>query len=382
MNYQLTFSNLPFKPDRSQVIYVEGVYDEQINSYIHENYSLLRREFEYLGYEFIYLPMLFKDKVLERKVRYYAPYLESKIIDNVKLRSNYLLNFLSQPEVGDVVPSFLFNPIWCDDKWTFSAWPVQLNEPNLWMLFWKYGVGMQENSSVFESSEPCAHTIPECKPLKSSSCKKSSVDSERKGGFLKKTFLRSFVDKIQGDLFDDEEEVVPKQRDEVAEILENLQKNIQQLRLRGVALGAIHEFIDKQETISNMVITEDLRIFLPAYNNLEIVMSAQRKALYFLFLNHPEGIVLQRLEEYHKELMNYYRQTNGGVVTPRMEESIKRLETYGNNQLNVVITRIREAFCSKFDERLARHYLIAGERGQAYKIALDRRLVIWADSDE
>ena len=34
MNYQLSFANLPFKPDRSQVIYVEEFYDEQANRFI------------------------------------------------------------------------------------------------------------------------------------------------------------------------------------------------------------------------------------------------------------------------------------------------------------------------------------------------------------
>ena len=106
-------------------------------------------------------------------------------------------------------------------------------------------------------------------------------------------------------------------------------------------------------------------------------MSAQKKALYFLFLNHPEGIVLQRLEDYHNELVNYYKQTNKGVLTPKMEESIKKLEEYGNNQVNVLITRIREAFCLKFDERLARNYFISGERGESYRIPLDQDLVKW-----
>lgn len=53
------------------------------------------------------------------------------------------------------------------------------------------------------------------------------------------------------------------------------------------------------------------------------------------------------------------------------------METYGNNQLHVVIARIREAFCTKFDERLARRYFISGEKGQPYRISLDSILVEW-----
>ena len=379
MNYQLSFANLPFKPDKSQVIYVESLYDEQANRFITDNYHELRQWFEYRGYEFIYLPMLFKDDELKRKVLYYAPYLETKIVADKSLRSSYLLNFLSSSHLGEAVkPSILFGPERCGDEWLFQACELPLS-----------GVASKDiiqlldavSSGTFFVNESCATSENVLMNYQPSSEPRSSmsIESDEKRSARKRSFFSRMVDRIQGELFDDDTENYAPQRDEVAEILESLENSVKKLRLQGVTLSAIHEFIDKQEPLSPLVITDDLRIFLPQYNNIEIELSAQRKALYFLFLNHPEGIVLQRLEEYHKELMNYYKQTSGGVVTPRMEESIKRLETYGNNQLNVVITRIREAFCSKFDERLARHYYITGERGQAYKIGLPSELIRWEE---
>jgi hypothetical protein len=176
-----------------------------------------------------------------------------------------------------------------------------------------------------------------------------------------------------------DETIMPEMDIDTAEIYANIQTSVKLLRLRGITLAAIREFIDKQEPLSPLVITEDLRLFLPLYNNIEIELSAQKKALYFLFLNHPEGIVLQHLEEYHNELVNYYKQSNKGVLTPKMEESIKKLEAYGNNQLNVLIARIREAFCLKFDEHLARNYFISGEKGQPYRIPLDPGLIEWKE---
>lgn len=76
-------------------------------------------------------------------------------------------------------------------------------------------------------------------------------------------------------------------------------------------------------------------------------------------------------------MINYYKQTNNGILTQNMEESIRKWETYGNNQLHVVIARIRETFCTKFDERLARRYFISGEKGQPYRISIDSTLVEW-----
>ena len=379
MNFQLSFANLPFKPDKSQVIYVEEFYDEQANRFITDNYHELRQWFEYRGYEFIYLPMLFKDDELKRKVLYYAPYLETKIVADKSLRSSYLLNFLSSSHLGEAVkPSILFGPERCGDEWLFQACELPLS-----------GVASKDiiqlldavSSGTLFVNESCAMSDNVLMNYQPSSEPRSSMSIECEGNrsARKRSLFSRMVDRIQGELFEDDAENYAPQRDEVAEILESLENSVKKLRLQGVTLSAIHEFIDKQEPLSPLVITDDLRIFLPQYNNIEIELSAQRKALYFLFLNHPEGIVLQHLEEYHKELMNYYKQTNGGVVTPRMEESIKKLETYGNNQLNVVITRIREAFCSKFDERLARHYFISGERGQAYKIGLPSELIRWEE---
>mgnify|MGYP003292116918 CR=1 FL=1 len=379
MNFQLSFANLPFKPDKSQVIYVEEFYDEQANRFITDNYHELRQWFEYRGYEFIYLPMLFKDDELKRKVLYYAPYLETKIVEDKSLRSNYLLKLLNHsPGFQTLNPSLLFNPERRGNEWVFQACELQLSgvaSKDILQLVDAVSSGtLFVNESCAMSDNVLMNYQPSSEPRSSRSC-----ECEEKKSALKRSFFSKMVDRIQGELFEDDVEEYAPLRDEVAEILENLENNVKKLRLQGVTLSAIHEFIDKQEPLSPLVITEDLRIFLPAYNNIEIELSAQRKALYFLFLNHPEGIVLQHLEEYHKELMNYYKQTNGGVVTPRMEESIKKLETYGNNQLNVVITRIREAFCSKFDERLARHYFISGERGQAYKIGLPQALIRWQE---
>ena len=127
MNFQLSFTNLPFKPDKSQVIYVESNYTEQANRFITDNYPKLRQWVEYRGYEFIYLPMLFKDDELKRKVLYYAPYLETKIVADKSLRSSYLLNFLSSSHLGEAVkPSILFGPERCGDEWLFQACELPL----------------------------------------------------------------------------------------------------------------------------------------------------------------------------------------------------------------------------------------------------------------
>jgi hypothetical protein len=109
-------------------------------------------------------------------------------------------------------------------------------------------------------------------------------------------------------------------------------------------------------------------------------MGALYKAVYFLFLNHSEGIVLQRLEDYHRELVNYYLQTSHReALTPKMVDTINRLEYPGDNTINIVLSRIKAYFKATIDEHLAKHYYITGVPGEPYRIALDSSLIEWED---
>ena len=171
--------------------------------------------------------------------------------------------------------------------------------------------------------------------------------------------------------------------EDVDEVLEVLEKSIERLLLIGVPLGAIHEFIDKRETISRLYITDDLRIIHPDYNNKEIKMTAQYKAVYLLFLYHPEGIILKRLEEYHSDLVYFYKKTsNVDKLTPKMLETINRMESIGNNYLNTIFSKIRAAFVESFDKHLARHYIIQGKPGEPYRIPLDQELITFEEDEE
>lgn len=374
MRFSIAFKDLPFEPAKDQVIYIENTFDEGINNYIKENYALLIKSFSRWELDFVYFPCYFKNLDIKSKVEYYAPYLSSEIELARELKSSILLDFMSNPENRkNIGPSFLFAPFKEGDDWVFEGISFEIPEYNKSIL---------------------PHFYQRWFPSKHKDLIKELTDNEYINDIAYKIYINipretdsGIRFRFSGDFSEPYKKVEEPKKDEktlneeeIEKILSDLQATVKSLRLYGVELCAIHDFIDKQEPISPLVITEDLRLFLPQYNNIEIVLSPQKKALYFLFLNHPEGIILQHLDKYHNELVNYYKQTNNGLLTPKMEESITKLETYGNNQINVVITRIREAFYSKFDERLAKNYIICGDKGEPYKIPLNRDLVIWEES--
>ena len=120
-----------------------------------------------------------------------------------------------------------------------------------------------------------------------------------------------------------------------------------------------------------------MRIMLNDYNNMEIKMEPINKAVFLLFLRHPEGIVFKRLPDYRKELFEIYQMIKPLGLNERAIQSIKDVTNPCLNSINEKCARIRGAFITQFDEDLARHYYISGGRGDAKKIELPLELVVW-----
>jgi hypothetical protein len=60
---------------------------------------------------------------------------------------------------------------------------------------------------------------------------------------------------------------------------------------------------------------------------------------------------------------------------------INHLEYPGNDNINVVLSRIRFRFKEIVDDHLAKHYYVVGKPGEPYKITLERNLVEWEDEE-
>ena len=101
------------------------------------------------------------------------------------------------------------------------------------------------------------------------------------------------------------------------------------------------------------------------------------KAVFLLFLNHPEGILFKHLPDYREELANIYVKLKPIGLSDRALQSIEDVTNPMLNSINEKCARIRGAFVGQFDNHMARHYYIDGLRGQAKKISLPRELVVW-----
>ena len=160
-------------------------------------------------------------------------------------------------------------------------------------------------------------------------------------------------------------------------LLEDMDVRVQKLRNKGLNEWTFRGLFKTKAQLSRLIITKDYRILLPDYNDIEVKMEPLVKAVYLLFLKHPEGIFFKGLTDYREELLDIYKKLKPMGLNKRTIQSIEDVTNPLLNAINEKCARIRSAFVKEFDESLAKNYFVTGERGEAKKIALPRDLVIW-----
>ena len=160
-------------------------------------------------------------------------------------------------------------------------------------------------------------------------------------------------------------------------LLDDYEVQIQKIRSRGINEWTFRALFKTKAQLSRLVITKDHRITLPDYNGIEVKMEPLVKAVYLLFLKHPDGITFKELTDYREELLDIYKRLKPMGLSKRTIQSIEDVTNPLLNSINEKCARIRGAFVGQFDDHLAKHYYIDGKRGEAKKISLPRDLVVW-----
>ncbi len=110
--------------------------------------------------------------------------------------------------------------------------------------------------------------------------------------------------------------------------------------------------------LSRLVITEDYRFILADYQK-EVELQPVHKAVYLLFLAHPEGIEFKRLADYREELTKYYTATAKGLDRDKIVEGVDHLVNPLDNAINEKCSRIKKTFLDMMDEYTASYYIIS-----------------------
>jgi hypothetical protein len=146
----------------------------------------------------------------------------------------------------------------------------------------------------------------------------------------------------------------------LAEVLKSAGRNDLLLRAIGVSTLEDLRLEAARVRLSRLLITRDYRFLLLDYHNQEIDLQPVHKAVYLLFLSHPEGIEFKRLSEYREELRDLYKKTSGSADIKKIDDGVEHLINPLDNAINEKCSRIKRAFHSLMDEYTANYYIISG----------------------
>ena len=371
MYYTLGLKKLPFEPDYNQIIYIEGRHDEEVNELIRRNFLFIRECFAAKNHDFCYIPFLKHDLTSGERLHYNAPYAKSSREADFMVNDNFILDYMVHPENRENIPPLL---LYCHpDCWDYG-YPEAEEQFR----------GITISPSSFDDDRGLAGVLDDIlkdisgrskPPIRFQKApsqefnKKEAEGEEDDEGLL---FRDSHAWDFEADWeFDSESKV----------LMQEIKERVEKLRQKGVESFLIENlFKQKKQKLSRLLIKKDYRIFLPDYFGMEITMTPLPKAVFLLFLKHPEGIIFSYLPDFRDELMEIYKELRGPFLNEaNARKSIEDVTNPLSNSINEKCSRIREAFISKYDEHLSKYYYIDGPRGEAKKIALPRNLVKWEE---
>lgn len=160
-------------------------------------------------------------------------------------------------------------------------------------------------------------------------------------------------------------------------LLNEVKDNVRKLKAYGVADADIAAVMNDEELFPQLIITENYNIILEGEQQVEIEMEPLIKAVYLLFLSHPEGILLKCLSDYRAELTNIYLLLKPHGMSDRVKRSIMDVTDPTLNSINEKCARIRKIISGILPPNTARYYAISGKRGEVKKIGVARNNVVW-----
>lgn len=138
-----------------------------------------------------------------------------------------------------------------------------------------------------------------------------------------------------------------------------------------VSLYETAAFYGEIPAACHLRVDENFNIILPVHGNIIIEMEPLPKALYLLFLRHPEGIVLKKISDYRAELECIYRSVSRRRNPTVIHRLLDEITNPAGNMLHKNLSIIRAAFLKKMSPEAARLFVPVCNRGREHYVLLD-----------
>ena len=342
--------DLCFEPDEDEVIFYSPFPVPHLEEEIQNNLRYIKKRFQARGYRFVFLPDFnagFDVKKESQVLDYYNPSRPIVEQPDALLTYDEIKIALSIPDKVDA-PCLIRCKRAEMDPVIFSFFKIQ---------GWEDGV--------------CNNEQPEIRPVIEEYL--ANVGDGRMYSLESDDTIRKRIEGLPADQRYDKD---------VYLIGNEIRERLEKLRAKGLSEYAIRKLIgDDSDKPGKLLIDKHNKVILTDYNNKEIKLSPIHKAVFFLFLRHPEGIYFKDLPDYREELGRIYKEITGRDDLAAVEDSIEKLTNPMDNSINEKCARIKNAFVSEFREEVAQWYFIDGRRGEKKTIKLPRELVTWEIKD-
>jgi hypothetical protein len=322
------------------------------------------------GFKFIYAPFLTTAvSDVDKLIDYYFPQLSYYEIPQ-KVKSDYGILIFSQglnKGLNDIGPAFP------DEKYT----PLPYDY-NTILEFIGYKGNYKSGFTFFNSVIGVSDAF---------------YDKNNVGDFS--SFFKEFEDYLTEISQQEVDEMIAnappvldlteKLDEEAAQIVNDLKEKLAALTDSGQLLFIVpilKDLLDKQtekidfKSISKIKIDKQNKILLP-YFKKEVELSHLTKSVYFLFLKHPEGINLKKLESYKKELLTIYISVSNQLDHDKMLRSIEDVVNLETKAIYTHLSRIKSAYYKIMDATHANQYIISGNGEENRKVLINTNAIDW-----
>ena len=370
------------------LVYIEREYDNLVNRYIKEHLGEIQKTCRKHRLVFLYIPQFYAS-LPHVMIRYFtgkeAPYSNS-------IRTNDILSsILTRKEFSQIQePSILFTG---SGEEECVAYAIGKDNSFLGSFLESRQIKYIDKSihqilsdirTVYGSNNYYRFDTGGGQLFTDESC--ATTDNDLKFALKRKEALpEPTIDTVSSETHDSgmrfrvtipEDNELDEDEDFDSDACIQAQQFVARLLIKGYSYETIWSLLAPMKELSPIKVTRDLRILLTAYN-LEIELPPVQKAVYLLFLKHPEGINFKDMPDHQEELFHLYRKVAVRGVREKHLATIADLVNPFNNSMNEKCSIIKKRILALLDDDLAQHYYISGGKGETKKIDIKPSMIEW-----
>ena len=168
------------------------------------------------------------------------------------------------------------------------------------------------------------------------------------------------------------------ERMEAAELLALMAKVRERLKAMGVSAGIPEPMLAREAAAPvDLYIDRQYTIRTGAADGPELPLRPLVKALFILFLRHPEGILLKQRDRYRQELEEIYAVISPNTAAEDVRARVGRLVNLQDNSFSEKASVLNARLEALLPTGAAEDYKIQGYNGHPRRVPLNPLLVHW-----